>query len=836
MKITTSNHVTTLSRKALVAALLISISFVASNTSAASESTTAPAVAVGYLDTISVTGDEFSAQGWVASTNPAQKIMALVIQVGDVTIYEGRFERFERPDVAEAMARNDWVNSGWRVRSAIPSSLKAGKHAVATYAKMDSGEVIELPINKQASMIVIYDSNDHTRIMVMLGLLGCILLTIAAFHYAEEAATKLAQQLRRNIHPSVIPTLALTFVFACLVVMGTTGSSLKLGVEQSPFVRSDVFGIWGHPQPIRSDEWLVFSPLAIAQANHAPSFPVINKNIGDDGQNMLIVGMAGAPVAHISAFSKPATWGFHLFDLKHALSWYWWFPIFGGLFSLWAVFSLISPNHWRIGFLVSLIFCSSPYVTAWSYWPAYAALFPSLMLYSSVSILRTSNNVARIGWAIMLGLSSAGFVLLLYPPWQVSLGYLFLFLGVGIVLRDKLHSNFNLFRLFSFSLSLGLAIVILWNWWLDAEPAIITMMNTIYPGHRTSETGGSLTVTGLLRGFTNIITLYRMDGSYSNQSEIASFYYMFPSLLVLFGVRLWEKKIGYTHWLLLLFLTFTATFMLVGIPKEFATLSLWERVPVKRADLALGLAYILLVGALLVPTTARSYVYKIPVRCFAAIASLMWSLVVVYAISKMPHESLSGFSPGISLAIFLFILFGSWWLAIGEYRKFLVLNLAFSFATVLPFNPMTVAPNTVTPVADFAEDRSRVLVANTQIPAMFLLASGKPVSNGIFYYPQKMMWNRLDPDGSQANIYNRYQHLIFSLGSVPTPYYRIESPQADVVRVMVDTAHFDFRKTGAGVLVAPSNELNALKLNPSLAFVSESDGWSRFVVLKLEDK
>ena len=190
----------------MVAALLISISFVASNTSAASESTTAPAVAVGYLDTISVTGDEFSAQGWVASTNPAQKIMALVIQVGDVTIYEGRFERFERPDVAEAMARNDWVNSGWRVRSAIPSSLKAGKHAVATYAKMDSGEVIELPINKQASMIVIYDSNDHTRIMVMLGLLGCILLTIAAFHYAEEAATKLAQQLRRNIHPSVIPT------------------------------------------------------------------------------------------------------------------------------------------------------------------------------------------------------------------------------------------------------------------------------------------------------------------------------------------------------------------------------------------------------------------------------------------------------------------------------------------------------------------------------------------------------------------------------------------------------------------------------------------------------
>jgi hypothetical protein len=824
--------------KYLIASLLLIIMlFANTNKCAAIEALTVAPAVVGYLDSINLTENRFSTQGWIATNNSAQKVIALIIRFGDTIAYEGKFEKFERPDVALAMERKDWINSGWQIKADIPSSLKAAKYVVSAQAKMETGELVELPINKQASIIEIKDvqSNSGTQKVIWLALLGCALLIFIAFHFAEEGASKLAQLFEYTIHPVVIPIFALIFLFICLVGIGATGSSLEFGVKQFPLIRSDSVLVWGTPKPVRSDEWLVFTPLAISQANHNPAFPVINENLGEDGQNMLVIGMTGSPVHHISAFAKPATWGFYLFDLRRALSWYWWFPIFGCLFALWATFSLLAPNHWRIGFLVALLFCTSAYVTGWSYWPAYTVFFPSLMLYSSVAILRVRKNIFLLSWAILLGLSLAGFVLILYPPWQVSLGYLFLFIGIGIVLRDKLYRNVNLFCLLAFILALSLTILILWNWWLDTKSAIISMMNTVYPGRRDSVVGGSLTASYFLRGFTNLVTLYRIDGSYTNQSEIASFYYMFPSLFILFGVRLWEKKIGFIHCLLLLFLIFTVTFMLLGIPKELAKLTLWGRVTELRADLSLGLAYILLCGALLVPTKA-DVSYKTSVKFFSAIASLMWGGGVIRAMFKIPNETLSGFSEGIWVAMFLVILFSSWWLAIGEYRKFLLLNLMLSFATVLPFNPLMVAPNSVVSTLDFAKGHSRILVANTQIPAMLLLASGQPVSNGIFYYPQQTLWKRLDPDRTQENIYNRYQHLIFPLNPVAPPYYQIKSPQADVVSVMVDTIHFDFRKTDADMLVAPSNEIVNLKLNQSLKFVSDHEGWSEFIIQKQENK
>lgn len=821
--------------KAMTALLLCATLFATAN--AYAQSTERP-VALGSLDTIRISGNEFLAQGWVAPVNPIRKITAIVIKVGDTTLYEGGFEKFERADVAATMARKDWLNSGWRVKSALPSSLKAGKYAVAAKARMENGELIELSVNNPASMIEV-KPDGHARTTIVLGLLGFAMsLVVAALTFAEKAARKLSERLKCYIHPIVIPTSALIFLFACLVGMGTSGSSFQIGSEQSStFVNSDGFHpIWGTPKPIRSDEWLVFTPLAISQANHSPVFPVINKNIGEEGQNMLVIGFTGMPVNHISAFAKPATWGFHLFDLRRALAWYWWFPIFGCLFALWSVFGLISPNHWRIGFLLSLSFCASAYVTAWSYWPAYAVFFPSLMLYLSIAILHNRNTVALFVLAIALGLSSAGFVLFLYPPWQISLGYLFLFIGIGIVLRDKLYKKLNPFKLLSFAFALGLAILILWNWWSDAESAITAMMETVYPGHRDSLTGGSFTVSYLLRGFTNLITIYRMDGGYSNQTEIASFYFMFPALFVLFCVRLWNKQIGIIHCLLLLFIAFIVTYMLVGLPKDFTKPTLWGRVPDSRADLSLGLAYMLLTGALLVPNNAISRLYKTPITVFAGIAGLAWGVVVVYAISQIPPETLSGFSPSILVAIFLVVLFGSWWLAIGEYRKYLVLNLMLSIATVLPFNPLIISPLAVTPIADFSGNRFRVLVAGNYTPAMLLLASGRPASNGIFYYPQKRMWERLDPDGSQENIYNRYQHLVFTLSTVATPYYRIETPQGDVVKVTVDPTHFDFSKTGARIFVASSTDSNALKLNRSLKFVSENNGWSRFAISRPENE
>jgi hypothetical protein len=799
----------------------------------------APPPAQGYCDAVSILQHELSAHGWAAPLDPARHVARVVVQLNNTPVYEGPFAAFDRPDVVSAFQRKDWLHSGWRLRFPLPSTLKAGPYAVTVQAKLDNGALVPLAVAPPyATVAVAPPPSRFLRLGVLLLLSAGLGLVGAAFYRAEPAAAALARRLRRPIPPPLVPALALGLLFAMLVALGLTGSSLELGVGQSPFVRADGVHLWGSPQRIRSDEWLLMTPSAMAQAHHDPAFPVVNRNLGEEGQNMLIIGMTGVPVLHPTALAKPATWGFFLLPLRQALAWYWWFPLFGCLGALWAVFGLIAPGRWRLGFGIALAFCSSAYVTGWSYWPAYAAFFPAVAIYAAVALLRADRLRAGFGWAFLLGLAFAGFVLVLYPPWQVSLGYLFLLLGLGVVLRDRLYRRFNVRILLALAFAFGVNGLILWSWWRDAGPAILTLANTVYPGQRQSETGGGWNLTLMLQGFTNLITLHRLEGSSMNQSEISSFYYLFPALALLFGIRLKEKAVGWIEGLLLLFMGFAAGFMLVGVPKPLAVLSQWGRVPVFRADLSLGLAYLLLCGALLAPSLAARKSYPLPIQGLAALAALLWGGVVWYAVSRFPAEVLSGFSPGIAAALALALLCLSWWLALGDARKFLGLYLALSLATVLPFHPLTVAPQAVSPTAEFAnaaKDRSRVLFANSEVPAMMLLAAGQPVANGIFHYPQFPLWQRLDSQGSQANIYNRYQHLVFVLGSAKAPYYRIER-QILWTRVTVDKTHFDFKQTGARVLVAPDGEASALQLNPSLKLASSRGGWTRFAIPKSGEK
>src|SRR6185437_13647930 len=131
----------------------------------------------------------------------------------------------------------------------------------------------------------------------------------------------------RHKFPLKSVILFMLISYFSLIALGISGSSIGLLYRSfSSEVKTTTIAF--SPKPIRSDEWGVFTPMAIGQFNHKPAFPIINQNIGLEGENMLIFGMTGMPVKHISALAKPATWGFFLFDLKSALAWYWWFPIF----------------------------------------------------------------------------------------------------------------------------------------------------------------------------------------------------------------------------------------------------------------------------------------------------------------------------------------------------------------------------------------------------------------------------------------------------------------------------------------------------------------------------
>lgn len=796
----------------------------------------------GHLDSVEFFGNKITASGWVLPVDPAINATKISIFFGGEIVYEGKFIRFQREDVALAMGRPDRLNSGWRASFSLPERYKKGHYSVTAVALLDNGKSIALNINDAINFVDIPDvprSEIHDWITVI-GVVLLIFIVLATLVVESTILSRLNKSSIRRFPEGAIPVFAVLILFVFLILSGTTGSSIGIGINATPFVSADGHRLVGSPKGIRSDEWLVMTPLSIAQSKHVPSLPIVNKNIGEDGHNMLVVGMTGAPVNHMSTLAKPATWGFHLFDLRRALAWYWWFPIFACFLALWWACGYIFGGYSRSGFLISLIFCSSPYVVAWSNWPAYAVFFPALALCAGFSVINRSNFFSKIFFGIVFGLSLAGFFLILYPPWQITLGYLFLAVGVSIFIRDKLYSKINRSSMIVLLLGVALTGGVLWCWWLDAANAIIAITKTVYPGQRVNLSGGGQTIDYLLRGYTNIISLYNPSGTYSNESEFSSFNYYFIPLAALFLIKLFRREVALLHWVILIYISLLIWYSFLGVPDIVSSITLFGRVPVPRMDLALGLSQLFLVGLLLTSAKNGEFKFSCETRAqyihvgFAAISAFAWSIFVFYSLSRIPSDYLKEPTPGILCALFVFVLISSWWLAIGDGRKFLILTLIQSLIVTLAFNPLSIAPASISYDKELipVDDGVRVIVAETQIPAMFVLAAGVSAANGIFYYPQKEMWSRLDPGGRWIKNYNRYQHLIVKIGAVEAPYFSIENPQQDVIRITVDPDRFDFKLLGASVLLIPSEMSDALKNNQSVSFLANKNNWHSFLIKK----
>ncbi|MEE4128158.1 hypothetical protein [Pseudomonas viridiflava] len=621
-------------------------------------------------------------------------------------------------------------------------------------------------------------------------------------------------------------SLCVVLVFLLFTALGLTGSSLNLGLRNTPFVDADMTRIWGHERPIRSDEWLVLTPMAIAQHNHTPRHPVLNTSLGLDGQNMLVVGMAGVPVAHVSTLAKPATWGFFVFDLKRALAWYWWFPTFGCFLALAHLLNALAPGRWRQGFLFALLFVAAPYAVAWSFWPAYAVFFPCVALLCLLKILSARSTWLLLPLGVLAGLALAGFVLLLYPPWQVSVGYVFIALLAGLVWRDRLYRGIRLEHLLAILLAVLIAGIVLISWWLSAQDAIHAMMRTVYPGQRHIEVGGNVPWHMTLKGYTNLTALAYTENSTVNQSEIASFYYYLLPLATLFLLRARQRALDASDIALTIIMSLILIYMLIGFGPTLSTYSLWSYVPPNRADLAFGLASLILTHLLIRP--ARQDVIRSESPTFIAWAvALIWATLVYDALKAFEGPVMAGSSSSITLGLMLLVIASGYFLLTRQTRAFLIVNLGLTLATTLSFHPVFVAPHWFRNSLPYQD--SPALTLSTRIPMMFLFASGQKVVNGVFYYPQDSLWKRLDPENRHVQLHNRYQHLMFINQPLATGL-EITVPHPDMVTVLINFQTQDFNRTGASLVLAPDSDKPQLSLNPTLSLQHSEKGWSLFRV------
>lgn len=808
---------------------------------AAEEQNTSSNAGRGYIDSIAVAGQRFKAQGWAATEQTNRQITSLIVLLDGKEVYAGGFKKNLRPDVAESFQRPQWLNSGWQVSFEIPDDLKTGDYTVAVVARTGTGDSIRLSSSAHAENVYIHQENNEknfTRVIKLI--IACTLLSLAVcFLKASTINRWIKGKLKIDVSEPFIFSTAVVMVSFSYVAMGLTGSSLNLGQASAPFIQMDSINIMGHDQPIRTDEWLVQTPFAIGQYNHKPRFPVVNKNVGEDGQNMMVTSMTSVPIAHVTALAKPATWGFFIFDLRRALAWNWIFPITGCFLALAFTLNRTSGGHWKHGFLFSGLFCSAPYIVAWSFWPAYVIFFPCIIFLCSLKIAQVSTARSLLLQGTLLGLAAAGFFLILYPPWQVSVGYVFIALSAGIIIRDRLYTQLTTRRILTYMWAIGIASIIIAAWWMDASSAIKTMTQTAYPGQRIT-TGGTTTLPMLLKGFTNITTLQQVNSPLSNQSEIASFYYFLLPLGVLLILRYIKATLSAVEWCLTAACGILLYYMFIGLPVSLAKYSLWGHSTPYRTDLALGLASLILTHALLTSKQSSEAATQ-TTKIIATIASCTW-IYIIYTSVKLLDSSITSELTFNTIALVLSITAAiSYYLITEKLKPFIVMSLGLSLASTASFNPVNIAPSVVTLRSNLETTSislsilkgKRVLVLenvrNTRTP-MFLIASGISVINGIHYFPQKTLWARLDPENRNREVYNRYQHLLFVGTHSPAENYVLATPYLDIVTVTVNLETFDFHLSGADIVLAPDSDRAGLNDNLSLSFIDSTMGWSWFQI------
>ena len=583
-------------------------------------------------------------------------------------------------------------------------------------------------------------------------------------------------------------------LFVLLVALGIHGSSTGVTAEWwaqekaysgylmslppqavEGLTRIDTAGLqsllMGNARTIRWDEFLVFSPYALSQLSHNPRFPVVNTNIAN-GQNMLVV--PHAPVWHILTLARPATWGYFLFGAQRGLTWFWWFQIFACFTVLYLLFEIILKGRKGLAAFGAFWVCASAYFVCWSEWPSHVVFFAALGCLTAYHLFASEKKSTQVSSAILLGLSFPGFLMIVYPPWQVAAGYFFAFLFVMLFVRDKLHVPLRTSPKYRLGL-LALAIVIagslsLW-WLLTCLPDLKVMSNTVYPGRRVS-LGGDYSFALLFQGMYNLITIYFTPQALVNESQTASFYYFFPAVFfaALISRRI-ARKLGLIGWGLIAYIAGMILFVLVGLPEPIARITLLSYIPSTRADLTIGLASILLCMHLLGVITQEKEnevspsEASVPLRV-AAFVTLFFIFHSLFLMKKAP-----GFPPP-QIALLISIVTGgiSYCLVAGKVRAFCAITASLVVVTTALFNPLATnldhiydseLGREITNINKQSNDHPFWVSYGGTHPGVLVEVLGGKSLSGVQWPPQLDIWHALDPERTNEQTYNMYAEVSF---------------------------------------------------------------------------
>ena len=356
---------------------------------------------------------------------------------------------------------------------------------------------------------------------------------------------------------------------------------------------------------------------------------------------------------------------------------------------------------------------------------------------------------------------AGGYILVLYPSWQIPMFYVFLAIAIWVIVENRKQCKMNYkdfisigITILAFGLTMG---YILYNSW----DTIQAVMNTVYPGAR-AETGG-----GAWKDFfnypMNIFLPFKEEGLNTNLSEASLIFGLFPIGIIITGVVFFkEKKKDLLLILLSIVYVILSIWCIFGFPEILAKITLLSSSQAKRTFLVIGVMDVLMLIRGL--SLLKEPLKRIP----AIITSSLLTVIIVFLCEKFNKEYIT-LKMGIAMGIMCIYLF---YMALRYKAKYA--NYCFSAGIIFVMIMSGLTVNPVQKGVDFIynsniikevqkinqEEQGKWIVEGLGFPiANYILMAGVPVINTTNTYPDMDRWYKIDEEKKYEDIYNRYAHI-----------------------------------------------------------------------------
>ncbi len=556
-----------------------------------------------------------------------------------------------------------------------------------------------------------------------------------------------------------------------LVIGKFSGSSLgyydgMLSDNTKDYVESTLLGI---PQGLRGDEWATEKPYYFAQ--DSVNYSYYNTNLMLDGCDMAV--SAFAPVKNIMIIARPDLWGFLFLPKDYAFSFYWnlrLIVLFMASFELGAMLT----QKYKYGVIFGLMVCFAPPVQWW--------LSQTLMIiiwsgeYFIVffnKILSENAGSKKIIFMVLASWMAVIYIFTLYPAVQVPMGYIFAALLLYLVFRNWDHKPFHIKNICCFGFIAGVTVIFCIYFYHMSGTAMITLLNTTYPGSARKWTAlhWDYELLQLVNPFTWLKYLQTI-----NNCEASQYYSLIPFVVIglLFMIA---RKIDQCDERVLLIKILVSIsgflWMIAYLPEIplFNKITLLSFSYPVRILLASGYGFML--SALIMMSVWQDKEASVEDKKIKRIiVVLIYFILAVLSMNSALLREYMGENLISRLCILIFLavyVYSGYQLLLGtaeSVRNFAALFISVSIFSTVFINPVTYGTDSMFEKKSMKEIRridekepGRWMVSGHTTISNLVTAQGVARVSGTYYYPDKKMMEIIDSEHEYEDLWNQYAHI-----------------------------------------------------------------------------